>query len=140
MNIPQLPFNALIGLQRCPDDGFIFQLPADTCYTNHLGTVHAAALMALGETTSGEALLLALGDAAGAVIPVVRRFESKFRRPAIGRVRSRCALSAEALDGFTAVLAARGRAGIDVPVEVFDDAGVLVMTATVEWFARHRAE
>ena len=47
MDVTELPFNRLIGLEpAAPDSGFLVSLPAGTQYANHLGTVHAVALLA----------------------------------------------------------------------------------------------
>lgn len=41
MDISQLPFNQLIGLELAsPASGFLVSLPTGQQYTNHLGTVH----------------------------------------------------------------------------------------------------
>lgn len=44
MDVLQLPFNRLIGLELAnPDSGFLVCLPDKLQYTNHLGTVHGSA-------------------------------------------------------------------------------------------------
>ena len=110
MDVTQLPFNRLIGLESsAADSGLLVSLPDGPQYTNHLGTVHAAALLAVAEAGSGAFLARHLGGETG-IVPVVRRLESKFRRPA------------------------RGRVSAAVPVEVVDQAGIVVLSAVVEWF------
>ena len=48
MDVTRLPFNRLIGLEAADiDSGFLVTLPEGDQYTNHLGTVHAAALLAV---------------------------------------------------------------------------------------------
>ena len=84
MDVTQLPFNRLIGLESsAADSGLLVSLPDGPQYTNHLGTVHAAALLAVAEAGSGAFLARRLGGETG-LVPVVRRLESKFRRPATG--------------------------------------------------------
>jgi acyl-coenzyme A thioesterase PaaI-like protein len=138
MDVTQLPFNRLIGLEACPpDSGFLVSLPAGAQYGNHLGTVHAGALLAVAEAGSGAFLVRQFGGAEG-VVPVVRRLEAKFRKPASGRVSARCEVPPAEVAHWSAELAARGRVSAPVPVDVVDEAGVVVLTATVEWFiARH---
>ena len=134
MDVTQLPFNRLIGLEPvAADGGLLVSLPDGPQYTNHLGTVHASALLAVAEAGSGAFLLGRLGDAAR-FIPVVRRLEAKFRRPASGRVSARAAVEPAEVARWAAELAARGRVSALVPIEVVDTAGVVVLTATVEWF------
>ena len=134
MDVTQLPFNRLIGLEpAAADSGFLVGLPDGPQYTNHLGTVHAAALLAVAEAGSGAFLVRHLGGRAG-FVPVVRRLESKFRRPASGRVWARASVPAEEVARWSAELEARGRVSAAVPVEVVDTTGSVVLSAVVEWF------
>ena len=134
MDVTQLPFNRLIGLRTCPPDtGFLVSLTGGPEYGNHLGTVHASALLALAEAGSGAFLVRHLGVAAG-FVPVVRRVEAKFSRPASGEVATRAKTSAEEAASWATELAARGRVLAPVAVQVVTTAGVVVLTATVEWF------
>ena len=138
MDVTQLPFNRLIGLEPvAADGGLLVSLPDGPQYTNHLGTVHASALLAVAEAGSGAFLLGRLGDAAR-FIPVVRRLEAKFRRPASGRVSARAAATDELVARWASDLAGRGRVTAAVPVEVVDAAGTVVLSATVEWFIARR--
>lgn len=134
MDVTELPFNRLIGLEAsAADGGLLVSLPGGPQYANHLGTVHASALLAVAEAGSGAFLVRTLGSGAG-YVPVVRRLESKFRKPASGRVSARAAVAPTEVARWSAELAARGRVSAVVPVEVVDAAGVVVMSAVVEWF------
>jgi acyl-coenzyme A thioesterase PaaI-like protein len=139
MDVTQLPFNRLIGLEPGDAEGErLVVLPAGPQYGNHLGTVHAAALLAVAEAGSGELLLRRLGEGAG-YVPVVRRLEAKFRKPAMGRVSAKAAVSPDECERWSHELAKRGRVIAAVPVDVVDDAGVVVLSATVEWFIAREA-
>src|SRR5438046_1968860 len=95
MDVTRLPFNRLVGVEpAAPGSGFLVSLPADPRYANHLGTVHAVALLAVAEAAAGAFLAGQEGAPAG-LVPVVRRLEAKFRRPATGRVSARCAVPAD---------------------------------------------
>jgi acyl-coenzyme A thioesterase PaaI-like protein len=134
MDVTQLPFNRLVGLEAGDaDSGSLVSLPDGPQYTNHLGTVHASALLAVAEAGSGAFLVRQFGPGAG-FVPVVRRLEAKFRKPARGRVSARCTVPATELERWAADLAARGRVLAPVAVEVVDAAGVVVLSAVVEWF------
>jgi hypothetical protein len=69
-------------------------------------------------------------------VPVVRRLEAKFRKPASGRLCARCPVGAQEVERWSAELAARGRVLAPVTVEVVDANGVIVLSAVVEWFIR----
>ncbi|MCD6050222.1 MAG: thioesterase [Verrucomicrobia bacterium] len=132
-SVTELPFNRFLGLQLAATSDRVLQLPAGGQYLNHLGTVHASAQLALAEATSGEFLLRALGSTVG-VVPVVRRLEAKFRKPANGILTSTVTTPPEALAALRADLAAKGRTLISVTVELHDESGAHTLSATVEWF------
>ena len=132
-DVTQLPFNRFLGIETASGPGELLRLPAGGQYLNHLGTVHASAQLALAEAASGEFLLRAFGAASG-VIPVVRRFESKFRKPANGAVTSTVSTPPEAIEQLRADLAAKGRGMVTIAVELHDESGAHTLSASVEWF------
>ena len=111
--------------------GKLLQLPTGEQYGNHLGTVHASALLALAEASSGEFLLRHFGSSAG-FVPVVRRLEAKFRKPANGSVISTASATAQGLTQLDRELAAKGRALIAIAVELHDESGAHALSATIE--------
>lgn len=140
MDVTQVPFNRLLQVANAdPANGFLVSLPAGAQYTNHLGTVHAGALLAVAEAGSGAYLAREVGDSAD-FIPVVRRLEAKFRKPATGRVAARVTAAPGAARAWLDEANDRGRVLAAVPVEVVDDAGEVVMIATVEWFIARAPE
>lgn len=132
-SVTELPFNSFLGLESCPEGGRLLRLPAGDQYLNHLGTVHASALLALAEAASGECLLQHFGTSDG-IVPVVRRLEAKFRKPASGEVGAKASLSEEQVVQLKEGLAVKGRATVTVQVELYDSAELHVLSATVEWF------
>jgi len=134
VDVTALPFNRLVGLEPGgPESGFLVTLHSGPQHGNHLGTVHASALLAVAEAGSGAFLVSQFVDPA-ALVPVVRRMEAKFRKPAQGSVSARASVRAEEVARWLSELESRGRVLATVPVEVVDDAGVVVLTASVEWF------
>ena len=134
MDVTQLPFNRLVGLEASPDDsGFLVGLPDGPQYTNHLGTVHASALLAVADAGSGAFLVRQFGSGTGHV-SVVQRLEARFRKPAHGRTFARATVGIQEVERWSAELAARGRVLAPVTIEVVDATGVIVLSATVEWF------
>ncbi|HEV7404171.1 MAG TPA: DUF4442 domain-containing protein [Chthoniobacteraceae bacterium] len=137
-SVTELPFNRFVGIEVAADAAHLLRLPSGEQYLNHLGTVHASALLALAEASSGEFLLRHFGSSDG-VIPVVRRIEAKFRKPARGAVGSTAGAAVEALTQLEADLAAKGRALISIGVELHDESGTHVLSASVEWFVQRRS-
>lgn len=138
MDITKLPFNQFIGVEHSQRESFVLSLPAGDHYTNHLGTVHAGALMALAEATSGEVLLRAIGHFAETIVPVVRRFECKFRKPATGSITARAAISDPARDQLLSDISTKRRGSIEITVDIHDEADLHCLSATVEWFIAQR--
>ena len=91
------------------------------------------------EATSGELLLRALGGTGMDVIPVVRRFESKFRKAATGSIQSKGVIPADAIGDFISTLRSKGRATIAIAVEICDESAACVLSASVEWFVAIRS-
>ena len=133
MNIIDLPFNAFLGIEATEAGGEL-QLPDDPRYTNHVGTVHASALYSLAEAASGSFLLSHPSIDIEKVGALLRKSSIKYRRPSIGRIRSRTRCSNEAMGQMLAGLAKRGRAKILIEVDLLDDEDQIVATTTLEWF------
>jgi acyl-coenzyme A thioesterase PaaI-like protein len=131
-SVTALTFNELVGLQQGGDSSLL-TLPAGDQYLNHLGTVHAGALLTLAEAASGE-FLLKYFSPTDEVVPVVRRIEAKFRKPAHGAIASSTSASDVLLHEMKDELAAKGRTLVRIPVDLHDQSGTHVLSATVEWF------
>ena len=131
-SVTELPFNRLMGLER-GDATSVLTLPSGDQYLNHLGTVHAGALLVLAEAASGEHLLQHF-HGFERVIPVVRRMEAKFRKPAHGAITSEVAIVASEPDRITSELSAKGRTLVNLAVELYDQSATHVLSAKVEWF------
>lgn len=141
MDITQIPFNHYIGLKRStqPELGEL-ELDDAPQYHNHLATVHAAAQFAIAEACSGEYLLKRFGELADGHVPVVRRAEVKYRKPANGRLIAKAQVSPEQEQAFVAELARRGRALINIDVQVLDASRSLTMSAVFEWYVQKMPE
>jgi acyl-coenzyme A thioesterase PaaI-like protein len=132
-SVTELPFNSFLGIQVATEPSKLLRLPSGDQYLNHLGTVHASAQLALAEASSSEFLLRHFGSTEG-MVPVVRRLEAKFRKPANGAVTSTATAAPTALEQVDAELASKGRALISIMVELHDESGTHTLSATVEWF------
>jgi len=139
MDIADIPFNRLIGLQREPAGGeFTVSLPAGSQYHNHLGIVHAAAQLAVAEAASGEWMLRNFGARAAEFIAVVRRMETKFKQPARGKILGKAAVSDAARAQLDLDLRLKRTLSFALRVDVFDEAGAHTLTGNVEWFITRR--
>jgi len=137
MDVTRIPFNSFLGIERCDekDDALLF-LQDSIRYTNHLNTVHASAQFALAEAASGEYLFRRFRHIVEkqTIIPVVRKAEVKFRKPAQGKIKASASISDELAGQTAAAIDKRGRAIIPVTVNITDSSGNTTMTAIYEWF------
>lgn len=135
MDVLKIPFNSLIGLTRVDNEkDYIFKLTEKREYQNHLGSVHASALFALAEATSGEYLKRLLGETKLNIIPVVRRVELKYNRAAYGEIFSRATLLASTKDDIINELQIRKRTTLKIFVELCTNNNAKVFSSVFEWY------
>jgi acyl-coenzyme A thioesterase PaaI-like protein len=87
----------------------------------HLGSVHAVALVNLAEQTSGLALLTALPEG---VRGIVTRISMEYVKKARGPIRAVCDVTAPTVEGDVE---------FDVTADCLDRSGDVVARATVRW-------
>lgn len=133
MNVTEIPFNHFIGIKESDQPKYLLMLDKSDNQLNHLGTMHASAQFSLAEATSGYFLLKAFKEMANRVIPVVRKSELKFRKPAMGNIYSTADFAGTTPDKVREELNNSGRALVTVETKIFDDQNQ-TLTATFEWF------
>jgi acyl-coenzyme A thioesterase PaaI-like protein len=133
MEILDIPYNRFTGLKYSTNPEYLMMLDNREVYHNHLGTVHASALFALAEATSGCFLQNEFQQLTN-VIPVVRKVETKFRKPATGSIFSKASMVEATPDEIIDELNTRQRTLVTVRVILKDEGGVNVMQADFEWF------
>ena len=133
--VTELPFNNLLGIRPAGDSAYLLQLPSGNQYLNHLGTVHASAQLALAEASSGEFLLRHFGSADG-LVPVSRRLQAKFHKPANGSIMSTASAKPESLARLDSELSSKGYSIISITVDIYDESGAHTLSTTFEWFIR----
>lgn len=75
-------------------------------------------------------------DSVDELIPVVRRLESKFKKPATGKIFARAKTAPLALEIFKEEIRLKGRSLIGVEVTIEDSNHVITMTTFVEWYVQ----
>jgi acyl-coenzyme A thioesterase PaaI-like protein len=133
MDVTKIPFNQFIGLKNSMKSGYLLMLENSPEYRNHLDTVHASTLFALAEASSGYFLLNEFSEQTE-IIPVVRKVETKYRKPASSAIFSKAKLLETEKDEILNTLNQRGRTTLKVEVSLFDETDVLVMQSLFEWF------
>ena len=131
LDVTQVPFNSYIGL-KFSDAPNLLSVKAEDFHMNHVGTISASVCMTLAEVSSGEFLLRNLN--LDGKTPVIRNFHCKFKKPALNKIFAQCNASAELIEKWQVDLDKKGRALIEVPIEIVDELGAILVTAKVEWF------
>lgn len=135
IDITKVPFNQLLGISLSKDTDFLLQLDNRKEYTNHLDTVHAAALFALAEGSGAQLLLKAFPEEIiDNVIPVLRKVDVSYKKPATGVIKSKAILKNDTIEYITLELQTKKRVLITTMVELFDEQNVKVFAANFEWF------
>jgi hypothetical protein len=139
MNVLEIPFNKFIGLQPA-DTGndYIFRLEPRDEYMNHLGTIHASALFALAEASSGEFLFNQFKDYTLDIIPVVRKVEVKYSKPASGIVFSKACINDSGINEILNELKIKKRIIIKVRVDIYGNNSEKLFTSTFDWFITYK--
>ena len=134
MDVTKLPFNDLIGLKISNRSGYFLMLDNRPAYRNHLDTVHASAQFALAEATSGYFLLNEFSEEMPDLVPVVRKVEVKYKKPASSAVFSKAQLQETEKHEILNTLQQNGRTTLKVEVALFDETDTCIMQSVYEWF------
>ena len=102
---------------------------------NHVGSQHAGALFTAAETASGAAFVGAFAERMGDVTPLARSAEIAYEKIANGAITATATLGVDAAETL-ATLDAEGKVEFPCEVELHDEAGTRVATATVHWHVR----
>lgn len=134
MNIHEVPFNGFLGIQESAEEGYILELAIKDNISNHLGTMHAGALFSLAEATSGEFLLRQFHNSELAIIPVVRKVDIKYSRPAESVVYSTADFVGNSTDEVYAGLREKGKVIVNVKVELYNETHERTAVSNIHWF------
>ena len=137
MQITDLPFNQWIGITVADD---CVRLQPNSKHENHLGTVHATALFGVAEAASGHWLIREFPELGNHHVALLRTTKLKYRVPAESGVEiagsANC--NAESILKFRQTLADRGRATLDIHVQVTQNE-IELLSGTMSWFATQNA-
>ena len=135
MKTLDIPVNKHLRFKKAAgNDDYILSLVPDERHFNHLGTIHASVLFALAEASSGEFLLNEFKEIINEVIPVVRKAEIKFSKPANGEVKSKVNFLNSSKTNVLNELNDKNRILAKVKVYLFDENNAKVLHSEFEWF------
>ncbi len=135
MDILSIPFHRFLNIEKSPvEEGYIFRMEEHPEHLNHLGTLHACAQLALAEASSGEFLLQQFGRLKDSVIPVIRKTEVKYSKPANGTLHSKASYNTGSQEEYLKEYLTKNRCFIPVRVELFDSSNSRTASAVFHWF------
>ena len=102
---------------------------------NHVGSQHAGALFTAAETASGAAFVGAFAIRMGEITPLARRAEIDYVKVANGPITASAKLGVDAAEAL-AILNSEGKIEFPCEVELTNESGDAVATATVSWHVR----
>lgn len=138
INVFELPFNKFLGLKVAPNQEYLLMLDEKKEYLNHLDTVHASAQFALAEATSGYFLQNEFEDITN-ILPVVRKVEVKYKKPAQGAIFSKACFLNTDKQKITEELILKQRTLITVRVTLYDSLKNNIVQSDFEWFIAVKA-
>ena len=129
-----VPFakHAGVEIEKIEKGRAVARLPFRPEGLNHIGTQHAAALFALGETASGAAMAGAFAPMLLEIRPVAAEAAIRFLAVAKGPVRAEATVKGNADDHVSAVRT-DGKAVFQVAVKLTGEDGTEVAEMTVDW-------
>ena len=132
-----VPFAGHLGLEITNVEAgkALVRLPDRPELTNHVGSQHAGALFTVAEAASGAAFVGAFAERLGEVTPLARSAEIAYEKIAKGPIDAAAVLGVEK-DEALATLDADGKVEFPCEVQLTDESGLRVATATVHWHVR----
>lgn len=132
--VEDVPFARLTGVEVVHVERGLSraQLKERRDVTNHVGTIHAAALFALGEATSGSAMAGTLAPVLLGVKAVVAEASIRYVKPANGVITATGKVDGEP-DRIVEELKANGKVRFDLTVTFHDATETAVCEMKVQW-------
>ncbi len=134
MEISDIPFIKKVGVHK--NRSGQCELTFEPSLLNHLQTLHASALFTLAETASADALQHHFPALVGKVAPLLRNSQIKFRKPATQSVTAYAQIADENIARFSAQFERKGRAAIDIEVEIKDGSSDVICAGSFNWFVQ----
>ena len=134
MDILSIPFHKFLNIKRFDGNDYIFKIEERPEYFNHIGTIHACVQLSLAEATSGEFLVQQFSDYQKELIPVVRRSEVKYQKPATGDLFAKAEFLSTNRKKVLIEFNTKKRTLVRVKVDVYNTEKDKTLTAIFDWF------
>jgi len=133
MGIKDIRFHQWLGIEDA-EAPFIFGMQENPDMLNHVGSIHACIQLTLAEASAGEFLRRQFINHAAQLIPVVRKNEGKFSKPANGKLMAMVDFYNCNKDDILKEIESKSRFSIQTKVVLTDESGAKTLTAVFDWF------
>lgn len=133
MQATEIPFVKLVGIENKNSTLF---LDFKENVKNHIETIHASAQFTLAETQSGVHLQTIFPELESKVVPILRDAQIKYKKPAKQKIYAYASCTDEAIVKFRKQFDKKGRASIQVSVEIRDINDVVISQGLFSWFVQ----
>jgi uncharacterized protein (TIGR00369 family) len=122
-----------VRIEQVEANRAVASMPFAVERTNHIGTVHAAALFGLGETVSGALAFVTFADLQQAgYLPVVANASITYRRPAVSDVRAEATITSDEQARARSEIASEGKGRYAVQITITNADGEVVTEMLVD--------
>jgi acyl-coenzyme A thioesterase PaaI-like protein len=101
---------------------------------NHINTIHGAAQFTLAETKSGIYLQSLYPELKGLVLPLLREAKIKYKKTATTKITAHASINKQSQDKFDLMFPKKGRACIEVEVQIKDITGEITAIGSFQLF------
>lgn len=133
MGIKDIRFHQWLGIEDAVPP-HIFFMQENPNMLNHVGSIHACIQLTLAEASAGEFLRREFVDHAALLIPVVRKNEGKFSKPANGKLFAEVSFFNCTKEEILQEILHKSRFSIQTKVVLTDEQGNKTLSATFDWF------
>ena len=138
--IATVPFAHRADLEVVHAEGghVVVRIPNEKPNQNHVGMVHAAALVLVGETAGGLAILN--HPRLSGYLLLAKGLAIRYRKPGLTACSASAHLTEEQVDGAIAAIESAGKTDLPLAVEIRNEAGELVSEMTVDYHLRKKVK
>ena len=133
-----IPYVRHTGIKENNENVLSLEPKKNVC--NHVETIHAAAQFILAETESGMRLQSLFPELEQKVVPLVRDAQIKYKKPAAQKITAHSFVDDNAIEKFKTQFGKKGRALLQIRVEIRDIDDTLTSEAHITWFVQARLD
>jgi acyl-coenzyme A thioesterase PaaI-like protein len=133
MQVKDIPFANFIGIKQSKEE---LSLEYKKDLYNHIESIHASAQFTLAETQSGLYLQELFPKLVGKVIPVLREANIKYKKVAKQKIIAYAKVRDEDIQKFKEQYEKKGRALLEIFVEVKDINEITTSQGSFIWFVQ----